>query len=133
MSYGMYKKFSYLQAEIEAFQEDYQGLSEMVQKQQAEILELKSYQEEHQGLSAKVQEQQAEIQELKCGLQTMTEDLLHAKNLQAISQENSLLTKKQISLKKKLLKADEVYEAPLSAPATSSGIFCPVQRVRYQG
>jgi len=69
MSYGTYKKFSYLQAEIEAFQEDYQGLSEKVQKQQAEILELKSYQEEHQGLSAKVQEQQAEIQELKCGFE----------------------------------------------------------------
>ena len=114
MSYGANKKFSYLQAEIEGCQEHYQGLSEKVEQQQANIQELKSCQEDYQGLCEKVEEQHAEIQELKSDLESVTDDLLLAKEtLQILSKEKSNLAKKLSSLQKKLQKAVEVHEATL--------------------
>ena len=69
MSYGANKKFSYLQAEIEGFEDQCRGLSDKVLKQEAEIQELKNCQEDYKGLSDKVEEQQAEIQKLKSGFE----------------------------------------------------------------
>ena len=74
----------------------------------------KSCQEDYKGLSDKVEEQQAEIQELKNNLETMTDDLLVAKEtLQKLSKDKSDLAKKQSSLKNKLQKANDVNEATL--------------------
>ena len=115
MSYGANKKFSYLQAKIEGFQDQCRSLSDKVEEQEAEIRELKSSQEDYKGLSDKVEEQQAEIQELKNNLESGTDDLLFAKEtLRKLSKEKSDLAKKQNCLQKKLHKAKDVNEATLT-------------------
>ena len=91
MSYGTDKKPSYLQAEIQVCQENYQDLSE------------------------KVQEQQDVIRELESDFKKATDDLLLAKNaLEELSKEKSTLMKSQSSLLKKLHKTDKAYEATLN-------------------